>query len=185
LRAGAAGPGQLEVQLVEESLPCREQWDRKSAMVNQLLMFLPTPIGAYALLKHKPRKLLPYLAGATAFVTVWRRFVCARCQYYGRECSTMMGITTAMMMPRDESRQLDRSAMVADFAIIGALVLFPLPQVFKEFHLTVVYLAAAAAGLGSILINACPRCGNDFCPMKDLHRAITSSWGGVAAGHSH
>jgi len=38
--------------------------------------------------------------------TAWRRFVCARCRYYGQKCSTLLGIMTARMMPRDEGKAL-------------------------------------------------------------------------------
>ena len=62
--------------------------------------------------------------------------------------------------------------MIADFAFIGALVMLPLPQVLKSFRVAALYLASAAATVGAILFNACPRCGNDFCPMKDLSRAV-------------
>jgi hypothetical protein len=59
--------------------------------------------------------------------------------------------------------------MIADFTFIGALVLFPLPQVLKKPKLAALYLASVAAGMSALLFNACGRCGNDFCPMKDLH----------------
>jgi hypothetical protein len=147
----------------------------KSAVVNSVLMGLPVPLGAHALAKYKPWKLLIYLPAAVGFVTAWRKFICARCQFYGKQCSTVMGITTAMLMPRDESRPLDRNAMIADFSYIGALVLFPLPQVMKRTGLAALYLASATAAVTAILLNACPRCGNDFCPMKDVHRIITGS----------
>ena len=158
----------------EKNQSSAAEWDRTSAIVNSILMGLPVPIGAYALARYKPTKLIPYLIGATSFVTVWRRFICARCRYYGRQCSTMMGITTSLMMPRDESKPLDREAMIADFTYIGALVLFPMPQVFKRARLAALYLLSAAAALGAIQFNACGRCENDFCPMKDLHRIISS-----------
>lgn len=158
--------------MCEECRPDDAGWDMRSALLNSVLMGLPVPLGAYALAKYRPRKLFLYLPAAVGFVTAWRRFVCARCQYYGKQCSTVMGITTSMMMPRDESKPLDRNAMIADFAYIGALVLFPLPQAMKKARLGALYLASGAAAVASILLNACPRCGNEFCPMKDLHRAV-------------
>jgi hypothetical protein len=150
-------------------------FDRKSALTNQVLFSMPVAIGAYAIARYKPRKLPLFLAALAAFGTVWRRFICARCQYYGQECSTMLGVMTARMMPRDESRQLDRNAMIADFAFIGALALMPIPQVLKRFKLTVLYFSAVAASMGRILFNACDRCGNEFCPMKDLNKAISGA----------
>lgn len=159
---------------VEISCGCGDDspWDRESATLNQALMGLPVLIGSLAMAKYGRRKLLYYIPGVALFLTCWRRFTCARCRYYGRECSTMLGIMTARMMPPDEGKPLDRNAMYADFAFIGLLSILPLPQVFKRLSLGVLYLAAVAAGFSAILFNACGRCGNDFCPMKDLHRVV-------------
>ncbi len=149
-----------------------DEWDVKSAVVNQALLCLPFPVGAYALWKHKPWKLPVFVGGAVAFLTICRRYACARCRYYGRVCSTMLGVATASMMPRNPDRELDRRAMAADFAFVGAVVMVPLPQALKSLRLAVLYLGACAAAVGAILLNACPRCGNDFCPMKDVSRAL-------------
>jgi hypothetical protein len=163
---------ELEVEAMEECEAARDQWDRSSAIRNQVLMLLPMPIGAWAIARFKPRKLPAYVAGVVAFFTVYRRFTCARCQYYGRECSTMLGIITAAMMPRSQ-KPLDRAGMTVDLALLGALAMVPLPQVFRRRWLTLLYLASLGAGTGAILFTACGRCGNDFCVMKDVRRSIT------------
>jgi len=152
-------------------------FDTGSAWVNQVLMTSPIILGALALARHRRWKLLVYLPASAAFVTVWRKFICARCRYYGEPCSTMLGVFTAAMMPRDEVRELDRNAMIADFAFIGALALFPLPQVLRSRRLAAAYLISVMAGMSSILLNACGRCGNGFCPMKDLRRSLTGGCG--------
>jgi hypothetical protein len=157
---------------MEECESARDQWDRSSAVRNQVLMLLPMPIGAWAIARFKPRKLPAYVAGVVAFFTVYRRFTCARCQYYGRECSTMLGVMTAAMMPRSQ-KPLDRAGMTVDLSLLGALAMVPLPQVFKKWWLAFLYLASLGAGTAAILFTACGRCGNEFCIMKDVHRAVT------------
>lgn len=147
-------------------------WDRNSAIVNQVLMGIPVAIGAQAIARYRPLKLTYYLPGVVLLVTAWRRFVCARCQYYGKECSTLLGISTARMMPRDEEKALDRNTMMADFTYMGVLALIPLPQVLKKRRLAVLYLLSLAAFFSAVLFNACGRCGNDFCPMKDLEKRV-------------
>ena len=149
------------------------QWDLPSAILNQVVMGVPIAVGTVAIARYKPWKLLYYLPGVVAFLTVWRRFICARCRYYGQECSTLLGLTTARMMPPDESKPLDRNAMIADFTLISLLSLLPLPQVFREFKLALLYVTSLASALASILLNACWRCGNRFCPMKDISRKIS------------
>ena len=147
-------------------------WDRNSAIVNQVLMGIPVAIGTRAIARYRPLKLIYYLPGVVLLVTAWRRFVCARCRYYGKECATLLGIATARMMPRDEEKALDRNTMFADFTFIGVLALIPLPQVLKRSRLAVPYLLSLAAFFFAILFNACGRCGNDFCPMKDLEKGV-------------
>jgi len=123
--------------------------------------------------RNRPIKLLCYVPGVVLFLTAWRRLVCARCRYYGMKCSTFLGVFTAMMWPCDESRPLDRKAMMADFALLGLLLMVPLPQVLRGFRLTVLYVTAVFAATSSMLLNSCWRCGNRFCPMKDVSRRIS------------
>ena len=152
-------------------------WDMQSATINQALMTLPIVIGTYAIARYRARKLLIYLPAVIAFLTVWRRYACARCQYYGKECSTLFGLATAKMMPRDTEHELDRQGMTIDLAYIGLLGIMPMRQVLKRPLLAIVYLVAYAGGFGAILINACGRCGNEFCPMKDLRRMVEDKIG--------
>ena len=147
-------------------------FDRRNAMINTAFVFMPTVIALYAISKYKPRKLPLFITANAAFYTVMRRFGCARCQYYGKECSTMSGIMTARMMPRDESKPLDRNALIADMAIMSALGLYAMPQIFRSYKLAALYHASLIGSLSAHLFNACGKCGNDFCPMKDLRKAI-------------
>jgi hypothetical protein len=147
-------------------------WDMQSAVVNQVLMSAPALIGAVALARYRRRKLLIFLPAAIAFLTVWRRYTCARCRYYGQACSTLLGVATARMMPRDTTKELDRQTMQLDFAFLGAVMLIPLRQVLKSRVLAVAYFLTSGACVAAILRNACPRCGNEFCPMKDLSRLV-------------
>jgi hypothetical protein len=149
-----------------------ETWNITDAVVNQALMGVMTAVGAVAIARYRARKLLIYIPAVVAFLTWWRRYVCARCQYYGRECSTLLGVATARMMPRDETAHLDRRVMSVDLAMIGALALMPVRQVLKSPVLALAYLLSGAAGLSRVLLKSCGVCGNEFCPMKDLREMI-------------
>lgn len=138
------------------------------AVINQVLMVLPAAVGSLALARYRARLLFVYLPAVAGFFTLWRKYVCARCQYYGRDCSTLLGIATARMMPRDESHELDRNTMLVDFAWLGLIGALPVRQVLKSKVLALTYFVPLAAGLWRILTKACPACGNDFCPMKDV-----------------
>jgi hypothetical protein len=172
--AGVSGKYRIGGIAMETEL-VKNPFNRRNAMVNQVFFSTPTVIALYAIAKYKPRKLPIFLAGNAALYTVMRRLVCARCQYYGQPCSTMLGIMTAKMMPRDESKALDRNGIYADFAVMFALGFYAAPQIDKSLKLSLIYHASVVAAFGAVLFNACGKCGNDFCPMKDLHKAITKS----------
>ena len=125
---------------------------RRDAEINTALMGATVAIGTVAIARQKPLKLLLYLPAVVGFMTWWRRFVCARCRYYGEACSTLLGIWTSSIMPRDEERALDRETMLADLAILGVLALAPLPQLRRRPRLAVLYLVATALGMARILL---------------------------------
>lgn len=151
---------------------CQEPDRHAQATINQVLMGLPVLVATYALARHRARKLLVYLPAVAAFLTVWRRWVCARCTYYGKECSTLLGVMTARMMPRDETRELDRNTMIVDFAFMGAIMALPLRQVLRRPLTALAYAVTSALAVGSILLRSCDSCENEFCPMKDLREAV-------------
>ena len=136
------------------------------------MMGLPAVIGTLAIARSRPRRLMLYIPAFTFFLTGWRKFVCARCDYYGKECSTYLGVLTAKIMPPARERPLDRNAMWRDFAFMGALILMPLRDAFKSRRMAVAYLASLIAGIATILVNGCGKCSNDFCPMKDARRKL-------------
>ena len=146
-----------------------------NATINTALMGATIAVGAAAIAKYKPAKLLLFVPGVVVFMTWWRKFVCARCVYYGRTCSTLFGVWTSRMMPRDEEHPLDREAMVLDLAFIGAMGVFPLPQLRRNRKLALLYLALLGLGMGRILFKSCPSCANEFCPMKDLQGMVSGS----------
>jgi hypothetical protein len=84
----------------------------------------------------------------------------------------MLSMMTARIMPRDESRPLGRNDIIADLAFAFAIGFYAMPQILKNYRVALAYQASLAIGFGALLYNACDRCGNDFCPMKDLRNAI-------------
>ena len=125
---------------------------------------MPASLGAYALLKKAPLR-LPIFAGIwVTIATLVRKIVCCRCDYYGTECSTLMGKWTAMLFEKDEEHPLTAEAFYVDFGLIGASILFPLPQVRKMgvWYLAL-YVAAVLIGTISVRQLACRHCPIDVC----------------------
>lgn len=144
-------------------------WDRQTAMRNTTVLALPFLVATYALVRERPRKLLLFLPLVAFFLTGWRRFVCARCRYYGQECVTMLGILTERMMPPDEERPLDRNAMLADFAYVGFMMTVPMRQILKRPVTAILFAFLLLLAVFVVQSRACPVCENDFCPLKQLN----------------
>jgi len=139
-------------------------WPQGTASKTTALFGLPALLGTYALLRKAPLR-LPLFAGLwLAIITVVRKVVCCRCDYYGTECSTLMGKWTAMVFEKDEEHPLTTEAFYLDFALIGASVLFPLPQV-KKMGLLYLFLYVAAVLGSSLAVRgmACRYCPNTVC----------------------
>lgn len=139
-------------------------WKPGTAYVTTALFAAPGLMGFWALLKKAPLR-VPVFAGIwVAITTAVRKIVCCRCDYYGTECSTLMGKWTAMIFEKDEEHPLTAGAFYIDFALIGASILFPLPQVRKmgPRYLALYLLAVLASAVG-IRQLACSHCPIDVC----------------------
>ena len=146
-------------------------WPRGTAYVTTALFGIPVSMGAYALLRKAPRRLPIFVSIWAALATAVRQVVCCRCEYYGQECSTLMGLWTASRFERDEDNPLTAEAFQLDFALIGASMLYPLPQVARmgQRYLAFYALSIAVGGAGMRLL-ACRVCPNDVCFMNPNHQ---------------
>lgn len=146
-------------------------WPRGTAYVTTALFAIPVSMGAYALLRKAPRRLPIFVSIWAALATAVRQVVCCRCEYYGQECSTLMGLWTASRFKRDEDNPLTAEAFQLDFALIGSSMLYPLPQVARmgKSYLALYALSIAVGGAGMRLL-ACRVCPNDVCFMNPNHQ---------------
>ncbi len=158
-----------------DSVDCAEAavnpWPAGTAYITTALAGIPAALGTYALLKKAPRRLPILVSIWVALATVVRQVVCCRCEFYGQECSTLAGKWTASRFERDEENPLTAEAFQLDFGLIGASMLYPLPQVVKmgKPYLAAYLLAIVASGLG-IHELGCKKCPNDVCLMNPRHK---------------
>lgn len=144
---------------------CTESpWPHGTGYITTTLFGMPGLMGAYALLRKAPLR-LPIFAGIWVAIVTWvRKIICCRCDFYGKECSTLMGKWTAMIYEKDEEHPLTTEAFYVDFGLIGASILFPLPQVRKMgARYLALYLAVVVASAVAIRQLACSRCPIDVC----------------------
>ncbi len=165
---GASGSGAAE-----------NPWPPGTAYITTASLAVPAVMGLYALLKKGPRRLPLFVSLWVAIGTVVRQLVCCRCEYYGTECSTLMGLWTARILPRDEEGSLAPEAFQLDFLLIGASVAYPLPQVkAMGGRYLAAYLASVVSGAAVLRALGCSRCPNTVCFMNPAHRG----GGGEQAG---
>ncbi len=147
-----------------ECAPEASPWTPGTAYITTALFAAPGLLGMWALLRKAPLRLPVFAALWVAITTAVRKIVCCRCEYYGTECSTLMGKWTAMLFEKDEEHPLTAEAFYVDFALIGASILFPLPQVRKMggryLALYLLVLLASSAGMRQL---ACSKCPIDVC----------------------
>jgi hypothetical protein len=142
-------------------------WPQGTSYINTAFFGVPALMGMYALLKKAPLR-LPILAGMwVAISTVMRKVVCCRCEYYGKDCSTLMGKLTPLMYEKDEEHPLTAQSFYMDFTLIGASILFPLPQVKKMGRgYLIAYILALLVGGVVIRLLGCGNCPIAVCPMN-------------------
>jgi hypothetical protein len=149
-------------------------WPTGTSYITTALFGAPALMGTYALLKKAPLR-LPIFGGLwVAIVTVVRKVVCCRCDFYGEECSTLIGKWTALLFEKDEEHPLTAEAFYLDFALIGTSILFPLPQVKKMgARYLALYVATVLTGAVVIRQLACSRCPNTVCLNNPGFRSRT------------
>jgi hypothetical protein len=151
-------------------------WPHGTPYITTVFLQVPAMMGTYALLKKAPLR-LPIFAGLwAATITVMRKATCCRCDFYGKECSTLAGKWTAMLYEKDEEHPLTADAFYVDFALIGAIMLFPLPQVKKMGRsYLILYVLAVLAGSAVIRLLACGNCPVAVCPMNPGQKELKRS----------
>lgn len=148
-------------------------WPPGTSYISTALFSIPVSMGAYALLKKAPRRIPIFAALWVVISTVVRKVTCCRCEGYGENCSTLMGKWTAMIYERDEENPLTAKAFYLDFALIGASMLYPLPQVAKMGkRYLVLYILALLAGGAGIRQLACKHCPVTVCFMNPKHKIV-------------
>ncbi len=145
-------------------------WPKSTSFAVTGALAIPGIMGIYALAKKAPRRLPLQVSLWVALTTALRRVICARCDYYGEYCSTLMGKWTALFLERD-NQPLEAAGFYWD-AILGAcIILYPLPQAAKvSWRFAVIYLFSWAAALTLFNLLACRVCPIQACPMPGRGR---------------
>ncbi len=128
---------------------------------------LPAVVLGYRSLWRGRRSKLPLWGGLwLVLATLSRRFICARCPYYGEYCSTLFGKVTPLIWRRDQ-RPLTAGGFLWDLVLAPALFILPAPDAYRiSKRYLLAYLSAWALFLVIMHRLGCRRCPLDMCPFN-------------------
>lgn len=157
----------MDVEAAQNGSATRAEnpWPPYVAFVTTASALPAAVLAVGALLKEKPRKLPVYGALWAALATISRKDICAHCPYYGEYCSTLFGKITPLMFPHSD-KPLTTQGFYWDIALMPALFLYPVPEIFNASkRLLAAHLAAWTIYLFTMYNLACKRCPLEACPV--------------------
>jgi hypothetical protein len=132
------------------------------------LLAVPLLTAILAIGRSKPGWAILYVLLALAMSLLMLKFYCTRCPHYTREGESLNCIffwkLPKFFKPRPGP--LDLLDKLILFAALAAVVLFPLPWLFKEPGLLIIFLLSVAGFAASVRRNECARCIYFECPVN-------------------
>jgi len=155
------------------SCPSKAPWPSWVSKLTSLSMLPVALAGIYILAATSTLKLVVWLGLFALFAIPLRYLVCARCPYYGENCSTFMGKAVPFLFKKQEGQSM-KLGLWLDVAFIGLLFLIPLPDAWRLGGLVLLLLWISIFGLMFALLSrlACSACPFTFCPIGKAGRAI-------------
>lgn len=122
--------------------------------------------GLVELARNRSWKLLVFIVTLVVAATTARKELCARCPYYGRYCTMLIGKWTALLYERSE-KPLTTACFLWDGMTGGLLFMLPIPEVLEGSLWTrLCYLASVASFFSLSMRYSCRRCRTDICPVN-------------------
>ncbi len=141
-------------------------WPRWVSSVTTAAALPAMALGSYVLWRGRRAKLPLWVGSWGALMTVSRRYICARCPYYGEYCSTLFGKMTPIIWRRSE-RPLNTRGFYWDIALAPVLIGLPAPDAYRlSKRCLLAYLSTWALFLGTLHRLGCRRCPLDMCPFN-------------------
>jgi hypothetical protein len=159
------------------SCPQTAPWHTRVSLMTGL-PFIPIAIlAAFVLLQTSILKLILWVAVLGIFAYPLRYLICARCPYYGQNCSTSFGRIVPRMFRKQEGRSM-KLGLWLDVVMIALLLLIPLPEIWQVggLLLTALWLGAFFLFFAVLTKMACSLCPFTFCPIGQAGKAF---WGSM------
>ena len=153
--------------------PRKAPWPSSISIVTTLPFLVVFGLGFYILMNSSMLKLAVWLAVVVFSIVPGRYFLCARCPYYGQDCSTKFGRLVPYLFRKQEEKSM-RPGLWLDLTEMIVLFLIPLPDAWRTggLILLLLWIGANLLSFGTLTRIACPACSFTFCPIGKAGRAI-------------
>ena len=157
------------------SCPRKPPWDPKVSKLTGLPFVLILALAVYVLFQAGILKLIIWLSALGIIVYPLRYLICARCPYYGMECSSGLGKLVPRLFKKQEGKSMVMGLWL-DIVFFTFLFAYPLPYIWRTEGPLFLLIWCFAWFLAFTVLTrvACSVCPFTFCPIGRGGRAF---WG--------
>jgi len=152
--------------------PRKPPWDPSVSGITGLPFMVILILGIYILLQAGILPLVMWLLAYAIFSYPLRYLVCARCPYYGMDCSSSYGKMVTRMFKKQEGKSM-RLGLWLDVVFFAFLFVFPLFYIQNVIFI-IVWCGVFVLAFVVLSRLACAVCPFTFCPIGKDGRAF---WG--------
>jgi len=156
-------------------IPRKAPWSPWVGRLTTLPFVVMFCLGFFILFNTSTITLIVWLAVVVLSIVPGRYFLCARCPYYGQNCSTRFGRLVPYLFKKIEGKSM-KAGLWLDLTEMFLLFVIPLPFAWRlgGIVLLLFWIGANFLSFGALTRIACPSCDLSFCPIGRIGGAI---WG--------
>jgi hypothetical protein len=170
--------------IIQDGISCPQEppWNPIVSKIAGLPLIPMIALGIYVTYEAGPIKLILWLLALGILIYPLRYLVCARCPYYGKDCSTSFGRIVPHFFKKQEGKSM-KTGLWLDVVFMTFLFLYPLPEVWRKgFLFTLLWFGFFMLFFGVITRLACSLCPFTFCPIGKAGRKFWGWFGKSRSG---
>jgi len=130
-------------------------------------------LGIYILAVEAGVWIIPYVVLWILLYSVFRYYLCTRCEYYGKHCASFgLGIYTSRIFPKQEGKNINIPVGAVDILSFFVVLFYPIPWLINNIPLLIVYLILLVSFFTVKSYTGCRYCNKDFCPLSTMSRKM-------------
>ncbi len=161
--------------IIQDGIACprKPPWDTKVSKITGLPFVLILMLAIYILFQAGILKLIIWILAFVILAYPLRYLICARCPYYGMDCSSGMGKLVPKMFKKQEGKSMVMGLWL-DIVCFAFLFVYPLPYIWRIKGSIFIVVWCSAFFLTFIVLTrlACSVCPFTFCPTGKGGRAF-------------